>query len=83
MHLSHGVISHHYESCNFLPNLFNHWILSLGPHRSVTLNISPENALMSTIVCDQSEEYHVYCHDLSEPSAMMDVTFLLNVYDTL
>ena len=64
-------------------NLFNHWILSLGPHRSVTLNVSLENALLSTTVCDESERYYVYCHDLSEPSAMMDLTFVLNVYDTL
>ena len=65
-------------------NLLNHWVLSAGIDRSVTINIRPDNWLHSTAICDDENTFdHVYCSDLKAEDAMEDLTFLLYALEWL
>ena len=64
-------------------NLLNHWILMNGDDRTVTINLSPDDWLNSTTVCDVDDLNHVFCSDLEAEEAMADLTFVLYALEWL
>ena len=63
--------------------LLNHWVLASSDDRTVTINISPDDWLNSTTVCDADNLEHVFCSDLKAEEAMEDITFVLYALEWL